>query len=88
MNVVLETSGGPTDELHRFTKSSEPAWAKLLTRLPCLVVNVKFQIEYTTKGLRPDLKLHRLHVHFIIHSLVNVHIVVMPTSIENYSNAN
>ncbi len=28
-------------------KAAKPVWAKQLTRLPCLVVNVKFQFVYT-----------------------------------------
>ncbi len=30
-------------------KAAKPVWAKQLTRLPCLVVYVKFQFGYTTK---------------------------------------
>ncbi len=33
-------------------KAAKPAWAKQLTRLPCLVVYVKFQFMYTTKATR------------------------------------
>ncbi len=40
--------GGPTDELHPFTKSSETGLGKPLTCLPCLVVYVQFQFVYTT----------------------------------------
>ncbi len=29
-------------------KATEPVWANQLTRLPCLVVYVKFQFVYTT----------------------------------------
>ncbi len=28
-------------------KAAKPVWAKQLTRLPCLVVDVKFQFVYT-----------------------------------------
>ncbi len=38
--------GKLTDELNAFTKSSKLIWAKQLTRLPCLVVYVKFQFTY------------------------------------------
>ncbi len=31
-------------------KATKPVWAKQLTRLPCLVVCIKFQIAYTTKS--------------------------------------
>ncbi len=31
-------------------KAAKPVWAKQLTRLPCLVVCVKFQFVYTTKS--------------------------------------
>ncbi len=31
-------------------KAAKPVWAKQLTRLPCLVVYVKFQFVYTTKS--------------------------------------
>ncbi len=31
-------------------KAAKPVWAKQLTRLPCLVVYVKFQFAYTTKS--------------------------------------
>ncbi len=30
-------------------KAAKPVWAKQLTRLPCLVVYVKFQFVYITK---------------------------------------
>ncbi len=30
--------------------TAKPVWAKQLTRLPCLVVYVKFQFVYTTKS--------------------------------------
>ncbi len=32
-----------------FTKAAKPVWAKQLTRLPCLVVYVKFQFVCNTK---------------------------------------
>ncbi len=31
-------------------KAAKPVWAKQLTRLPCLVVYVKFQFVYTTRS--------------------------------------
>ncbi len=34
-------------------KAAEPVWtAKQLTRLPCLVVYVKFKFVYTTKNVK------------------------------------
>ncbi len=32
-------------------KAAKSVWAKQLTRLPCLVVYVKFQFVYTTKSV-------------------------------------
>ncbi len=31
-------------------EAAKPVWAKQLTRLPCLVIDVKFQFVYTTKS--------------------------------------
>ncbi len=33
-------------------KAAKPVWAKQLTRLPCLVVYVKFQFVYTIKVIK------------------------------------
>ncbi len=31
-------------------KAAKPVWAKQLTRLPCLVVYIKFQFVYSTES--------------------------------------
>ncbi len=45
--------GGATDELQFFYQKqrNQLNWAKQLTRLPCLVVYVKFQLVFITKSL-------------------------------------
>ncbi len=38
-------------------KAAKPVWAKQLTRLPCLVVYVKFQLVYAPYQLLPPLNM-------------------------------
>ncbi len=38
-------------------KAAKPVWAKQLTRLPCLVLYVKFQFVYTTRSLTKPIQL-------------------------------
>ncbi len=42
--------GDPLMSCTPLPKAAKPVWAKQLTRLPCLVVNVKFQFVYTTSS--------------------------------------
>ncbi len=46
----LDLGGCGEDVAYPLPKAAKPVYAKQPTRLPCLVVYVKFQFVYTTKS--------------------------------------